>query len=78
MGAAAMAATIAVGATAASRPAAASAERMGQPTESPHSAVLVPEAAAPRPDRPVASLHGLPPEVFAARIESVSAMLASR
>jgi hypothetical protein len=77
MGAAAMAATIAVGATGASRPAAASAESAGPPHQAPHPAVVkVAPAEADADTTP--SLHGIPPEVFAARIESLSAILTSR
>lgn len=79
MGAAAMAAALAVGTSVTGRPAAAAAERSDHPIDPPPPAVLLPAVAeTPALNQSHPSLHGLPPEVFAARIESLSGILATR
>lgn len=77
MGAAAMAASLAVGASVVGRPAAVSATDPTMPVDLPAPAVLSMERTARTVDSSP-SLHGLPPEVFAARVGALADLLASR
>jgi len=78
MGAAAMAASLAMGAAVTARPAAAAAQAANPPLDPPPPAALSVEATLPADTTAAGTLHGLPPEVFAARIETLAGLLAGR
>lgn len=75
---AALAATIAVGAFGFARPVDATTGHTAEPAVRPTRPTPLPAAAANTPADAPGRVHGLPPEVLAARIESLPGLLAGR